>query len=252
MSAEYQRSCFLRKVEKVGDCCWLSIGHESFQQSYTNAYHGQLLLFNTLESFKALDRKELLRVEAQKIWHVIESGVWLQHPEQLVSFIFTVFAELKKYQYYYWNCFPTLCFPSDIKQEVSSIAVNGNLIQYYNRERAPIFLCSNNGDCLPISKIVELSDPAELKIVYADPSPIRGRPGWPLRNLLAAVAYLKPSWNWCSFISLRDEDQLEEFRISWAPSQITALPPTVGWERTHEGKMTPQFADMRKQFDPKK
>ncbi|KHJ86718.1 hypothetical protein OESDEN_13523 [Oesophagostomum dentatum] len=69
-------------------------------------------------------------------------------------------------------------------------------MQYYNKERAHVFLCNTNGDCLPVSKLAEFSDPAELK--------------------------------------------------------VTTLPPTVGWERTHEGKMTPQFADMRKQFDPKK
>ncbi|EPB71221.1 hypothetical protein ANCCEY_09683 [Ancylostoma ceylanicum] len=193
-------------VETVGECCWLSLGHESFQQSDANVCNGQLLLFNTLENFKGLDRKALLRREAQKVWDLIVSGEWLYHPDRLTTFIFTVFADLKKYQYYYWNCFPTLCFPSQIKQEV----------------------------------------------VYADPSPVRGRAGWPLRNLVAAVAYSKPSWNSCSFISLREGNHLEEFKISWEQANVNDFPPTVGWERTHEGKMVPQFADMRKQFDPKK
>ncbi|EYC42891.1 hypothetical protein Y032_0513g2756 [Ancylostoma ceylanicum] len=299
-------------VETVGECCWLSLGHESFQQSDANVCNGQLLLFNTLENFKGLDRKALLRREAQKVWDLIVSGEWLYHPDRLTTFIFTVFADLKKYQYYYWNCFPTLCFPSQIKQEVSfdvnlvsfllfwraasiffkrnsvrspiagnkcgrscgqcqivgpvcairpylcfiakvvSINVDGKPLHYYDKERAHVFLLYSDGQCVPLHKIVEVSDPTEMKVVYADPSPVRGRAGWPLRNLVAAVAYSKPSWNSCSFISLREGNHLEEFKISWEQANVNDFPPTVGWERTHEGKMVPQFADMRKQFDPKK
>ncbi|RCN48058.1 ubiquitin--protein ligase, partial [Ancylostoma caninum] len=238
--------------ETVGECCWLSLGHESFQQSGANVCNGQLLLFNTLENFKGLDRKRLLRVEAQKIWDLIVSGEWLQYPDRLSTFIFTVYADLKKYQYYYWNCFPTLCFPSNIRQEVVPIDVDGKPIHFYDEQKAHVFLLDSDGNCCPLRKLVEVSDPNEMKVVYADPSPVRGRAGWPLRNLVAAVAYLKPSWNRCSFISLRGGNHLEEFKISWEPSTVSDFPPTVGWERTHEGRMVPQFADMRKQFDPKK
>ncbi|KAL6736987.1 hypothetical protein Aduo_010668 [Ancylostoma duodenale] len=268
--------------ETVGECCWLSLGHESFQQNGANVYNGQLLLFNTLENFKGLDRKRLLRVEAQKVWDLIVSGEWLQYPDRLTTFIFTVYADLKKYQYYYWNCFPTLCFPSNIRQEpfinpsfsfnfdlvrvvgctfrqcccsiwkVVPIEVDGKPIHFYDEQKAHVFLLASDGNCCPLRKIIEISDPSEMKVVYADPSPVRGRAGWPLRNLVAAVAYLKPSWNRCSFISLRGRNHLEEFKISWEPASVNDFPPTVGWERTHEGKMVPQFADMRKQFDPKK
>lgn len=34
--------------------------------------------------------------------------------------------------------------------------------------------------------------------------------------------------------------------------KINRVPASVGWERNHQGKMVPQFADLRKQFDPKK
>ncbi|KIH63716.1 hypothetical protein ANCDUO_05979 [Ancylostoma duodenale] len=183
-------------LETVGECCWLSLGHESFQQNGANVYNGQLLLFNTLENFKGLDRKRLLRVEAQKVWDLIVSGEWLQYPDRLTTFIFTVYADLKKYQYYYWNCFPTLCFPSNIRQEVVPIEVDGKPIHFYDEQKAHVFLLASDGNCCPLRKIIEISDPSEMK--------------------------------------------------------VNDFPPTVGWERTHEGKMVPQFADMRKQFDPKK
>ncbi|CAJ0601763.1 unnamed protein product [Cylicocyclus nassatus] len=238
--------------ESVGESCWLSLGHESFLQGQTTGYHGRLLLFNTMESFKGLDRKELLRSEAQKIWDIIESGEWLDYPDRLTSFIFTAYADLKKYQYYYWNCFPTLCYPFDMTQKVVPVAVDERLMQYFDGTKAPVFMWKPNGDCLPISKLSEIIGSEEVKVVFADPSPVRGRAGWPLRNLIAAIARCKPSWKRCSFISLRSGNQLEEFDISWTAGEATTLPPTVGWERTHDGKMTPQFADMKKQFDPKK
>ncbi|KAK6055997.1 hypothetical protein COOONC_06499 [Cooperia oncophora] len=91
-----------------------------------------------------------------------------------------------------------------------------------------------------------------LKIVFADPSPVADCAGWPLRNLVAAVAYMKRSWQWCSFISLRGGKDLKEFKISWDETDTNQLPTSVGWERNMQGKTIPQFVDMRKQFDPKK
>ncbi|VDN23575.1 unnamed protein product, partial [Cylicostephanus goldi] len=187
-----------------------------------------------------------------QIWDIIESGEWLDHPDRLTSFFFTVYADLKKYQYYYWNCFPTLCYPSDMTQKVAPITVDERLMHYFDETKAPVFIWKSSGDCLPISKLSEINGSEEVKVVFADPSPLRGRAGWPLRNLIAAIARYKPSWKQSSFISLRPGNQLEEFVISWTAVEATALPPTVGWERTQDGKMSPQFADMKKQFDPKK
>ncbi|PIO57829.1 hypothetical protein TELCIR_20751, partial [Teladorsagia circumcincta] len=169
-------------------------------------YHGRLILLNTLENFKGLDRKTLLLEEASKVWEIIESGEWLLYPERLVPFVFTVYADLKKFHYYFWNCFPALCFPENIKQQ----------------------------------------------IVFADPSPVADCAGWPLRNLVAAVAYMKRSWRWCSFVSLKGGGDLKGFKISWDETEPNQLPASVGWERNLQGKMVPQFVDMRKQFDPRK
>ncbi|VDM59203.1 unnamed protein product [Angiostrongylus costaricensis] len=204
------------KVDCTGDMCRLSLSHESFEPSLPGAYSGRLLLVNTLDSFKRLDRKALLVDEAMKVWENIKSGMWLEEPICLMPFTFTVFADLKKFQYHYWNCYPAICYPTNIRQEV-------------------------------------------LFVVFADPSPVPGCAGWPLRNLLAAVAYFKRTWRWCSFISLRGVHRLSEFKISWDETEVccfyngaTQLPASVGWERNSEGKLLSQFVDMRQQFDPKK
>ncbi|VDO20296.1 unnamed protein product [Haemonchus placei] len=203
--------------DTTGYECRLSLSHDSFERHSPGAYHGRLILLNTLENFKGVDRKALLFEEACKVWENIESGEWLLYPERLVPFVLTVYADLKKFHYYYWNCFPALCFPENVKEKVRSSM--GAPHQRYNHP------------------------PRKLLIVFADPSPVVDCAGWPLRNLVAAVAYMKRSWRWCSFISLRGGNIMKDV---WPTANCYQLPTSVGWERNIQGKMVPQFADMRK------
>uniref|UniRef100_A0A0K0D0P3 Ubiquitin-like modifier-activating enzyme ATG7 n=1 Tax=Angiostrongylus cantonensis TaxID=6313 RepID=A0A0K0D0P3_ANGCA len=236
LQSKKKKICYF-KVDCTGDMCRLSLSHESFEPSIPGAYSGRLLLMNTLDSFKRLDRKALLFDEAMKVWENIKSGIWLEEPICLMPFTFTVFADLKKFQYHYWNCYPAICYPTNIRQEDSHAIENDKLMYYFDHTKAHAFLVDRVGECLPLLNLINICDPAEVKVVFADPSPVPGCAGWPLRNLLAAVAYFKRTWRWCSFISLRGVNQ---------------LPASVGWERNSEGKLLSQFVDMRQQFDPKK
>ncbi|PIO76600.1 putative E1-like protein-activating enzyme Gsa7p/Apg7p [Teladorsagia circumcincta] len=201
--------------DTVGDECRLSLNHESFERQSSGTYHGRLILLNTLENFKGLDRKTLLLEETSKVWGIIESGEWLLYPERLVPFVFTVYADLKKFHYYFWNCFPALCFPENIKQQVFSFADDGKLMKYFNDTKFCAFLLDSKGNCTSMQDLGGTEDAADVKIVFADPSPVADCAGWPLRNLVAAVAHMKRSWRWCSFVSLKGGGDLKEFRISW-------------------------------------
>ncbi|XGW25217.1 hypothetical protein V3C99_006552 [Haemonchus contortus] len=238
--------------DTTGYECRLSLSHDSFERHSPGAYHGRLILLNTLENFKGVDRKALLFEEACKVWKNIESGEWLLYPERLVPFVLTVYADLKKFHYYYWNCFPALCFPENVKEKVFTFVDNGTLMNYFYDTKVHAFLLNSEGNCSSLQDLGGAEDAADVKIVFADPSPVADCAGWPLRNLVAAVAYMKRSWRWCSFISLRGGNTMKEFKISWDEIQTDQLPTSVGWERNIQGKMVPQFADMRKQFDPKK
>ncbi|KAG8007673.1 Ubiquitin-like modifier-activating enzyme ATG7 [Nibea albiflora] len=76
---------------------------------------GTLYNTNTLDAFKTTDKKALLEKEAKEIWDSIQSGAALKDPSILCRFILLTFADLKKYHFYYWFCFPALCFPEGIK-----------------------------------------------------------------------------------------------------------------------------------------
>nr|DBA18711.1 TPA: hypothetical protein GDO54_016926 [Pyxicephalus adspersus] len=76
---------------------------------------GCLYNTNTLDSFKSRDKKALLDEAANEIWNAIKSGAALKDPVLLNKFILLTFADLKKYRFYYWFCFPALCLPEGIE-----------------------------------------------------------------------------------------------------------------------------------------
>uniref|UniRef100_A0A8C8VP13 Ubiquitin-like modifier-activating enzyme ATG7 n=1 Tax=Pelusios castaneus TaxID=367368 RepID=A0A8C8VP13_9SAUR len=75
---------------------------------------GMLYNTNTFESFKSCDKKSLLEKAANEIWEAIKSGTALENPVLLNKFLLLTFADLKKYRFYYWFCYPALCFPDGI------------------------------------------------------------------------------------------------------------------------------------------
>lgn len=78
-----------------------------------NEFHasGQVMNKNTLEGFKECDKKALLNSESTKLWAKITSGEAIKNPSVLSKFIVLMFADLKKYNFYYWFAFPALTLP---------------------------------------------------------------------------------------------------------------------------------------------
>jgi hypothetical protein len=61
--------------------------------------------FNTIDSFKKLDKKQFLKEALQELV-LSRDGAW-SNPNLLFLPKFITFADLKKFHYYYWMCFPT-------------------------------------------------------------------------------------------------------------------------------------------------
>ncbi|KAI9085501.1 hypothetical protein K1719_032568 [Acacia pycnantha] len=64
---------------------------------------GILYNTNTVESFHALDKQNLLKAEASKIWEDIQTGKAVEDPAILSRFLLISFADLKKWTFHY--CF---------------------------------------------------------------------------------------------------------------------------------------------------
>jgi ubiquitin-like modifier-activating enzyme ATG7 len=77
---------------EVSSLCW-----------NTFPVRGSVINFNTFEAFKTFDKvKYLDEVEGRAMWEAIQSGEVAKSPNMLNKFVLLMFADLKKYQFYYW------------------------------------------------------------------------------------------------------------------------------------------------------
>uniref|UniRef100_A0A7N9AMF3 Ubiquitin-like modifier-activating enzyme ATG7 n=1 Tax=Mastacembelus armatus TaxID=205130 RepID=A0A7N9AMF3_9TELE len=168
---------------------------------------GTLYNTNTLDAFKTTDKKALLEKEAKEIWEAIQSGAALKDPSHLCRFILLTFADLKKYHFYYWFCFPALCFPEGIKivqqptvlEQVFSAKQIAALQEAYDGlcikrgiTAVPYFLMKHTNDAVQMALIEDwdtfFTDTKKVTVGVYDPCTLSQHPGWPLRNLLVLLA----------------------------------------------------------------
>jgi len=67
-----------------------------------------------MQEFLDFDKKALMERHGMDIWKAIYDGTALVDPERYLSrFGLIVYADLKKYRYYYWFFFPAINYPKD-------------------------------------------------------------------------------------------------------------------------------------------
>uniref|UniRef100_A0A914ZQP7 THIF-type NAD/FAD binding fold domain-containing protein n=1 Tax=Parascaris univalens TaxID=6257 RepID=A0A914ZQP7_PARUN len=102
----------------------LSLSYDAFckESAFSNAAGviavcGRMLVLNTLVSFKTLDRKRLLADCGDELKRVISSDLLKDQNNfsLLTTFCLTLFADLKHFHYWYWNCVPALLYPHNLK-----------------------------------------------------------------------------------------------------------------------------------------
>lgn len=72
---------------------------------------------NTMESFKSLDKSQLIQSHGQQLLKDIQSNNIAEDPSLLHRFLLLVYADLKKYRLWYWMCFPALVFDLNITMD---------------------------------------------------------------------------------------------------------------------------------------
>uniref|UniRef100_A0A8C3R5J1 Ubiquitin-like modifier-activating enzyme ATG7 n=1 Tax=Cyanoderma ruficeps TaxID=181631 RepID=A0A8C3R5J1_9PASS len=170
---------------------------------------GTLYNTNTLESFKSCDKKSLLDKEANEIWESIKSGAALENPMLLNRFLLLTFADLKKYHFYYWFCYPALCFPDGIHVTQKPVCLGDrfSLTQIQALQKAYDDLCQEQGvTALPYFLIKYHDNSVMISLLKTwdgffqdqggnvtvgvyDPCNLSQYPGWPLRNFLILAAH---------------------------------------------------------------
>uniref|UniRef100_A0AAZ3QZZ3 Ubiquitin-like modifier-activating enzyme ATG7 n=1 Tax=Oncorhynchus tshawytscha TaxID=74940 RepID=A0AAZ3QZZ3_ONCTS len=249
---------------------------------------GTLYNTNTLEAFKTSDKKALLEQQATEIWDSIQSGDALKDPSLLCKFLLLTYADLKKYHFYYWFCFPALCFSEGIKilkepatldqvfssKQTSALqAAYDSLCGETGTSAVPYFLIKYTGDTVQVAQLRDWdsfnTDLNKVTVGVYDPCTLPQHPGWPLRNLLFLLA---SKW-WCVCVGsqldvvevmcFRDRTLQGSRNIQHSivfqvklpiPEQSVnaACPKNVGWEKNPKGAMGPRMVNLSECMDPKR
>eukprot|EP00960_Hanusia_phi_P077811 768744-Hanusia_phi.AAC.5 len=186
---------------------------------------GEVSVFNTIESFKELDKKQFLQNIAADMCRQIDSGEVEDNPSLLVRCDLIVFSDLKDYKHYYWFAFPALCFPDpptlsdsilSLEDTMSAqmihqlhVGYNG-LLESSGNGIPPFFLVvlDKEADSLAVKPLRDYpscdQDGREIWFGFVDHSPLQSNPGWSLRKprLLRSlyfdswVSYSNPTRQW--------------------------------------------------------
>ncbi|XP_056293429.1 ubiquitin-like modifier-activating enzyme ATG7 [Pseudoliparis swirei] len=242
---------------------------------------GTLYNTNTLDAFKTMDKKALLEKEAKEIWDAIQSGAALKDPSILCKFILLTFADLKKYHFYYWFCFPALCFPEGIKitqqpaalEQVFSAKQITALQEAYDvlcikrgTTAEPYFLMKYTADTVQMAPLEDwdtfVTDTKKVTVGVYDPCTLSQHPGWPLRNLLVLLASRWGSkLDTVEVLCFRDQtlqgsrsiQHSVVFQIKLPALPLnSACPKSVGWEKNPKGAMGPRMVNLSECMDPKR
>uniref|UniRef100_A0A665UET9 Ubiquitin-like modifier-activating enzyme ATG7 n=1 Tax=Echeneis naucrates TaxID=173247 RepID=A0A665UET9_ECHNA len=239
---------------------------------------GTLYNTNTLDAFKATDKKALLEKEAKEIWDAIQSGAALKDPSVLCRFILLTFADLKKYHFYYWFCFPALCFlegikivqqPSVLDQALSAKQISALQEAYDGLFKkgtgvVPYFLMKYTDDTVHLAPLGDwdtfFTDNKKVTVGVYDPCTLSQHPGWPLRNLLVLLANRWGSkLDTVEVLCFRDRTLQGSRSIQHSvifqvklPNLSDMCPKSVGWEKNSKGAMGPRMVNLSECMDPKR
>ncbi|CAI8598239.1 unnamed protein product [Vicia faba] len=235
---------------------------------------GILYNTNTVESFHALDKQNLLKEEARKIWDDIQTGRAVEDCSVLSRFLLISFADLKKWSFHYWFAIPALMIdpPATVvnlspaskwlsKEEAESLSASCNEWRgSKSTADVPFFLVAidpNSHATVRLLKDWEAcqSNAHKILFVFYDPCHLPNNPGWPLRNFLALIS---ARWNLKSvqFFCYRENRGFADMSLSLVGEALLTVPQgwkdsvpnAVGWE-LNKGRKVPRCISLAQSMD---
>lgn len=201
----------------------VSITKESFDPSArlpnTTCASGELLNFNTPEQLKNLDKKKaLLDAGARFVAKVLASEDW--STINFASAIMYTFADLKTHKFSYVLAFPaidleapvTVVSKASLKDSFTAAQAAAIYDEAVKRGScatslgpAPFVVTPGAGDAVSNMDFTATNaSRAAAYVAFSDPSNMADFPGWPLRNIIAALRLHDPKRTELNFIAIRD------------------------------------------------
>lgn len=277
--SEIPLQAFYRNDSSAGLPPIVSLDFESFEikdswdDSKKFPIYGTMIIANTVEDFKALDKTVLTEKIGNQIWNGVKSSELVDNlPSLLSRFILVVYADLKKYQYYYWFCFPALCYPKESikcsqgkilsglypETVISSLMSQHKELSISDRSYFLTTISDDNRvNVYPLEEYSNLSKSSDkLFVSFADPSSDDEYPGWPLRGLLAYMIQrheIKTLDILCYRIrnNSAGSSLILHLELGDTDRSIAEYPGAVGWEKNEKQKLLPRKADLSATLDPK-
>lgn len=201
--------------------CLASFDHAAFDKEFnssnksTSILNGELICTNQLQEFLDFDKRKFLDSIGEAIWQSILDGSAAREPDKYLSkFGLLVYADLKKYKYFYWFVFPALNYPVQINKissksladvlspnsvkiiqdELSKPESERSFSRSYFAIKTTVVGTDEQVSLLPLdsreleSEDSSFDDGSRIFFAFIDPSAHPDYPGWPLRNFLCLIA----------------------------------------------------------------
>ena len=262
----------------------LSLDYGAFEESPSLSNldfpsHGILRNTNTIDGFKNIDKKEILEKAGREIWDAINDGSAIHNPSLLTNFVLLTYANLKKYDYYYWFGYPALAPNEPVSykslktidkaftsEQIISLLKGYDKFESENRNIG-FFLVQQTGDQFDFQSLSSFEEvyknSHDITIGFCDPSTLETNPGWPLRNLLFLLGQ---AWgdrlNQVNVLCYRDCTRKGKRQIGHSlyvegvtvpgKQDPSIIPKVIGWERNEKNKLAPRFVNLSANMDPKR
>ena len=185
---------------------------------------GKLILCDTIEEFKALDRS----AEALKL---AEHNSTCQNISEISHFLIFAFADVKKFKFYHQISYPVQLF---VEEQIT-----------WSEIKEDYEFVDNLGSPVAFNTV------KEDYIVFIDNSIVRNVPGWPLRSILVNLSQ-KYAGKYFKVLCKRPQNS-EDLIFKVTLPQKNKISGVTGWERssTDPTKIAPvRVTDISALIDP--
>lgn len=195
---------------RVGQGMSVSLNDTSFDTG-NGGIAGEVINVNTIDEFKKIDKRQLLTEWSTRISNESPSFIGI-----------VMFADLKKYKYYYWVCQPTFQYDFDVK--VIDKQPDANEAYVYQG-----------------SQFEQLQD-KDHYLLYEFNNQSSPKISSNLKNFIYKTKATS------SYLAIQSPQGLKKYQITKNTTQT--VPPLTGWELNLNGKLGPKSIDLSSLMNP--